>query len=204
MEYYWSLIKTKQLLIFTFYFTKDYNSYIIKIELFLFSISLYLTISALFFTDNTIHKIYEDKGIFNFLYNIPQILYSTIISAVINAIVKALSLTESKILEIKMIKSTKKLKEKAKEIIKCLKLKFILFYIISGLFLIIFWLYISCFCAVYRNTQYHLIKDTMLSFLLSLLYPFFINIIPIFIRIPAIRNKNQEYLYKISKIVQLI
>ena len=103
-----------------------------------------------------------------------------------------------------MIKSTKKLKEKAKEIIKCLKLKFILFYIISGLFLIIFWLYISCFCAVYRNTQYHLIKDTMLSFLLSLLYPFFINIIPIFIRIPAIRNKNQEYLYKISKIVQLI
>ena len=204
LEYYWSLIKTKQLLIFTFYFTKDYNSYIIKIELFLFSISLYLTISALFFTDNTIHKIYEDKGIFNFLYNIPQILYSTIISAVINAIVKALSLTESKILEIKMIKSTKKLKEKAKEIIKCLKLKFILFYIISGLFLIIFWLYISCFCAVYRNTQYHLIKDTMLSFLLSLLYPFFINIIPIFIRIPAIRNKNQEYLYKISKIVQLI
>ena len=204
VEYYLSLIKTKQLLIFTFYFKKDYNSYIIKVQLFLFAISLYLVVSTLFFTDGTIHKIYENKGIFNFVYNIPQILYSTIISSAINAIVKELSLTESKILEIKSLKSPKKLKEKAHEIIKCLKLKFILFYIISFTFLIIFWIYISCFCAVYRNTQYHLIKDTMMSFVLSLLYPFILNIIPVFIRIPAIRNKNQECLYKISKVVQLI
>ena len=103
MEYYWSLIKTKQLVIFTFYFTKDYNSYIIKIELFLFAISLYLTISALFFNDETIHKIYKDEGAFNFIYNIPQIIYSTIISAVINIIVKTLSLTEKDIRD----KSTK-------------------------------------------------------------------------------------------------
>ena len=203
-EYYLSLIKTKQLLIFTFYFKKDYNSYIIKVQLFLFAISLYLVVSTLFFSDGTIHKIYENKGIFNFVYNIPQILYSTIISSAINAIVKELSLTESKILEIKSQKSPKKLKEKTHEIIKCLKLKFILFYIISFTFLIIFWIYISCFCAVYRNTQYHLIKDTMMSFVLSLLYPFGLNIIPVFIRMPAIRNKNQECLYKISKVVQLI
>ena len=204
LQYYWSLIKTKHILIFTFLPTKDYNSYIIKIELFLFSVSLYLTISALFFTDETIHKIYEDNGIFNFVYNIPQILYSTIISAVINMVVKSLSLTENKILEIKMQKTPKEVNSKASEIIKCLKLKFILFYIISGIFLSFFWLYISCFCAVYRNTQNHLIKDTIFSFLLSLLYPFALNLIPIFIRIPAIRSKNSQYVYKVSKIVQII
>ena len=204
LQYYWSLIKTKHILIFTFLPTKDYNSYIIKIELFLFSVSLYLTISALFFTDETIHKIYEDNGIFNFVYNIPQILYSTIISAVINMVVKSLSLTENKILEIKMQKTPKEVNSKASEIIKCLKLKFILFYIISGIFLSFFWLYISCFCAVYRNTQNHLIKDTIFSFLLSLLYPFALNLIPIFIRIPAIRSKNSQYIYKVSKIVQII
>ena len=49
LQYYWSLLKTKQLLIFTFYFNKDYNSYIIKITLFLFAFALYLTVSALFF-----------------------------------------------------------------------------------------------------------------------------------------------------------
>ena len=204
LEYYWSLLKTKQLIIFTFYFMKDYNSYIIKIELFLFAISLYLIVSALFFNDDTIHKIYDDDGIFNFIYNIPQIIYSTLISAVINVIVKTLSLTESKILEIKQQKSLENLDIKVREIQKKLKLKFILFYIISGIFLILFWFYISCFCAVYRNTQYHLIKDTFISFSLSLFYPFVINLIPICIRIPAIQNKNSEYIYKISKVIQLI
>ena len=204
MEYYWSLIKTKQLIVFTFYFNKDYNSYIIKIELFLFAFALYLTVSALFFTDNTIHQIYEDAGIFNFIYNIPQIIYSTIISAVINIIVKSLSLSENKILELKKEKTEVKLNNKILEIIKSLKLKFILFYIISSIFLVFFWIYLSCFCAVYRNTQYHLIKNTLLSFALSLLYPFALNLIPIFIRIPAIKSKNNECMYKISKIAQLV
>ena len=117
---------------------------------------------------------------------------------------KTLSLTEKLILEIKDQKTEMKLESKLLEILKCLKLKFILFYTISGAILIFFWFYLSCFCAVYRNTQIHLMKDTLLSFALSLLYPFILNLLPIFIRIPAIRNKNSEYVYKISKIVQLI
>ena len=42
------------------------------------------------------HDIYEESGKFNFIYHIPQILYSTIISSVINMIVKTLSLSEKK------------------------------------------------------------------------------------------------------------
>ena len=204
MQYYWSLIKAKQLLIFTFYFNKDYNSYIIKIELFLFAIALYLTISALFFNDTSIHQIYEDEGIFNFVYNIPQIAYSTIISAVINLIVKTLSLTESKVLELKKEKDEEMLNKKGLTLVKKLKLKFILFYIITSIFLIFFWIYLSCFCAVYVNTQYHLIKDSLVSFSLSLVYPFALNLIPIFIRIPAIKKRNKECMYKISKAFQMI
>ena len=207
LQYYWSLIKTKHLLIFTFYFDKtktDYNSYIIKIELFLFAFALYLTVNALFFTDDTIHDIYEDDGIFNFIYNIPQVIYSTVISAVISIIVKALSLTQSQILELKKSKTRIELDFKTIKILKCLKLKFILFYVISLILLSFFWFYISCFCAVYRKTQNHLIKDTLLSFALSMVYPFLLNLLPIILRIPAIRAKNKETMYKISKIVQLI
>ena len=203
-QYYWSLIKRKQLIIFTFFITSDYNSYMVKIQLFLFSFALYLSVSALFFTENTIHQIYEDNGIFNFIYHVPQIVYSTIISAVINIIVKELSLTEDRILDMKKEKTKKDLNEKALKILKRLKIGFILFYIISFVFLILFWFYISCFCAVYRNTQSHLISDTLLSFALSLLYPFILNIIPMSLRIPALRSKENECLYKISKIVQII
>ena len=93
-QYYFSLLRTKHLLILTFYTYDDYNSRIIKIILFLFSFSLYYAVNALFFTDSTMHKIYEDKGSFNFIYQIPQIFYSSIISSIINIIVKTLSFSE--------------------------------------------------------------------------------------------------------------
>ena len=62
------------------------------------------------------------------------------------------------------------------------------------------------FCAVYRNAQLHLIKDTLISFCLSLIYPFGICLIPGLFRIPALTNppKKREYLYNVSKLLQII
>jgi len=204
-QYYLSLLKTKHKLIFTFCLNNDYNSKSIKICLFLFSFALYYTINAFFFTENEIHKIYEDSGNYDFIYNIPQILYSTIISSFINIIINFFSLSESKILEMKKSSNKMKYKESFIKLLSCLKIKFSCFFIISLLLLIVFWYYISCFCAVYKNTQMYLIQDTLISYFLSLLYPFGINLFPGLFRIPSLRdhNKNKECLFKFSKIIQL-
>ena len=204
LQYYWSLIKKKQLLFFTFYPNNDYNSMIIKICLFLFAFVLYYIVNALFFNDSTMHKIYVDHGAFNFIYNIPQILYSTVISSVISIIIKALSLSEKNVLTIKKLKTIEDMNIKIKKVLKCLVIKFVLFFFICLIFLILFWYYISCFCAVYKNTQYYLIKDTTISFCLSLLYPFGLNLLPGILRIPSLNGTNKECMYKISKIIQLI
>ena len=49
LEYYFSLIKTKHDLIFTFFYNKDYNSKIIKIDLFFVNFVMNYTVNALFF-----------------------------------------------------------------------------------------------------------------------------------------------------------
>ena len=67
-QYYFSLLKMKHLIIFTFYTKTDYNSRLIKITLFLFFFALYFTVNALFFTNSTIHKIYIDKENINLIY----------------------------------------------------------------------------------------------------------------------------------------
>ena len=72
------------------------------------SFGLYFSINGFFFTDDTMHKIYEDKGVYNIVFQIPQILFSTIISAVINVLLKKLSLTEANILSIKKEKDNQK------------------------------------------------------------------------------------------------
>jgi hypothetical protein len=175
-EYYISLIKTKELLVFTFYTNTDYNSRMLKIILFLLSFSLFYTVNALFFNDSTMHQIYEDEGEFNFIYQIPQILYSTIISTVIKVIISFLSLTESNLAKIKSLKTKKLALEELNKILKCISKKCIIFFSLSFLLLIIFWYYLACFCSVYKNTQVYLIKDTLISFSTSLLFKRKINV----------------------------
>ena len=205
-QYYWSLLRKKQLILFTFLPSNDFNLITLKISLFLLSFSLYFTINGFFFSDDTMHKIHEDNGAFDILFQIPQILYSSIVSAIINIILKLLSLSEKDILLIKQEKNVQIAMKKSKNIEKYIFIKFVIFFMLSNVLLIFFWYFISCFCAVYNNTQIILIKDTLISFGLSMLYPFGLNLLPGFFRIPALRAKNQDkkILYKISGLVALI
>ena len=206
LQYYFSLIKKKQLILFAFYPNKDYNLSAVKISLLILSFSLYFTINGFFFSDSTMNKINEDHGGCGFLFRIPQMLYSTLISAVINLILKMLSLSNKQILTMKQEKSFANAKIISNSIIKCLKIKLAIFFIISLLLMLFFWYFISCFCSVYKNTQKTLIIDTLISFTLSMIYPFGLNLIPGFFRILALRaqEKNKKYLYNFSGYVAII
>jgi len=203
LQYYFSLLKTKHLIIFTFYTSTDYNSRIVKISLFIFSFSLYIDINALFFSDSTMHKIYEDQGSFSFIYHLPQIIFSSMISAVIGIIIKNLSLTEKQLLEVKQ-KNNRILD--IFKVKKCLQIKSIFYFILMFLLIILFWFYLSCFCAVYNNTQIPLIKDTLISFGISLLLSLCLNLIPGFFRLPALKakNKDRKCIYNLGQIIQFL
>ena len=198
-QFYFSLLKTRHILIFSFCPANDYNSQIIKIYLFFYSFVIYFTVNTLFFSDSTMHKIYKDGGSFNFIYQIPQIIYSSLISSFLSIILKALSLSERNILSIKHEKK-EFLDKKASAVLKHLDYKFIAFFVVSFLLLLFFWYYIACFCAIYQNTQLHLIKDTVISFGLSMLYPLGIYFLPGIFRLPALRDKNakRQIMYKFS------
>ena len=101
IQYYYSLLKKKELFLFIFCPMEDYNLLPVKISLFLVCLSLSFVITAFFFTDETMHKIYIDKGASNTLHRITEIFYSTIICGIIKIILKLLSLSERNILEIK-------------------------------------------------------------------------------------------------------
>ena len=51
------------------------------------------------------HKIYQDKGQFNFIYQLPQIIYSYIISKIIDTLLKYFALSQDIIIELKEINS---------------------------------------------------------------------------------------------------
>jgi hypothetical protein len=202
--YYISLIKAKHPIIFSFWPRNDYNSIIIKVCLFFLSFSFYYFVNSLFFDEKTIHKIYEDKGIYNFIYLAPYILYSFLISHTLSVIIKYIFLSDRNLYEIKIQKTYRKANDKVSNVRRCLIIKYICFFVLSNIFLAFFWYYLSSFGAVYQNTQIYIIENTLISFAFSFIYPFVINTIPCLLRIYSLKESNRELCYKISKYIQYI
>jgi hypothetical protein len=206
LEYYISLLKTKHPIIFSFCPIKDNNSLIIKICLFCLSFSIYYFFNTFFFTYNIIHKVYEDKGSYNISLFMPSIIFSFIFSYIINAFIKYFSLSERNLAELKNEKMNKKLFDKKAKIQRCLIIKYLCYFNISLIFLSFFWYYLSSFCAVYQNSQVYVIKNTFISFIIGLIYPFFINLFPGIFRLYSLKNKKvkRECIYKTSQFLQFL
>ena len=137
------IVKREHIIIFTFFYYQDYNLISIKLSLFVFSICLDMTTNILFFDDESMHKIYLDYGKYNFISQIPQIIYSAIISESMDIFLKYLSLSEKEIYEVKKYKNIKEVGDGIKQLIKCLKIKFFFFFFICFIFMIFFWYFIS-------------------------------------------------------------
>ena len=147
MEYYFSLFRMNHLLTIAFYINnKDYNSQIIKIFLFFLILDIHFIVNTLFFNDDNMHKIYTDNGSYNFIYQLPQILYSSVISGVIKAFIKFLALSEKNIIKFKNEIKKENIDSKFGEIKTILKIKFSSFFILSFTLLFLFSFYIICFC----------------------------------------------------------
>ena len=108
------------------------------------------------------------------------------------------------VIELKREKKIEQIKNKENEVLNLIKIKFIIFFLFSFIFLGAFWYYITCFCGVYINNKIHLIKDSFISFCLSLVYPFGIYLIPGLFRIHALKAKDKECMYKLSNFLEIL
>ena len=200
-EMYWSFLRREHLIIFTFFIRDDHNIAYVKYSRFIFILCTDMTLNVFFFSDETMHKIYLDYGKYNFFQQIPQIIYSSIVSQLIELFLCYLSLTDKYYYQIKDSKI--KSQNRDLQIIKCLQIKICFFYIFTGLLFLFYWYIITCFCAVYENTQKAFIKDSFISFSLGLLYPFVIYLFPTILRILSINycKGKLSFFYKLSDII---
>ena len=111
---------------------------------------------------------------------------------ILNKIFGLLALSNINIIRFKKNKNGVGIDKRKEKLEKYLKIKFAFYFILSLLFLLCFWYYIAMFGAIYRNTQMHLLKDTLISFGLSLLYPFIIYLFPGIFRITALSDPKAK------------
>jgi hypothetical protein len=203
-EYYISLIRTKNIVIFAFCPLNDYNIRIIKICLLLNFFVIHYTLNTLFFTKALIHEIYLDGGTYNFSSVFQKIVCSFLISYFLCSLIQYLSLSEKFIIEVKIQPTYEKAEDKAERVKRIFIIQNICFFTFSFVFLIFFWYYLSSFSAVYQNSQFYLIKNVIISFSLSILFPFILYIIPSVLRMISLKSRKMEIIYIISKFIQFI
>ena len=205
-QIYWSILKRQHLILFTFFSWNDHNLWYIKFARFFFLICTDMAMNVFFFSDDSMHKIYLNYGKYDFIQQIPQIIYSTAISQLLELILCYLSLTDKHFYQIKDIKENKLNANNIFKILKCINYKLISFCIFTLILFAFYWYTVSTFCAVYQNTQNIFIKDSFSSFLTGLLYPFVLYLFPSLLRIIAIRDdkkKRLKFIYKLSDIIPI-
>ncbi len=148
------------------------------------------------------HTIYKNNGSLDLMYQIPKLLLTSLICSMTSIILKELSLQQRHILMLKYYSNSLKAKKETKNIYSSIKIRFGIFSFFDFLLLLFCWYYISAFCSVYKNTQIQLIKSLTFSFLISMLYSLGLNLLPVLMRIPSLRNKkDKKLLYNISKFI---
>ena len=201
-QIYFSLLKQTHILFITFIVKNDYNIFLLKLSLLLLNFALFCFMNTLFFDDSLIHKIYEEKGKYDFIYQIPKILYSTFISQILSFLLEFLSILQDDFLSV-LDNGPKFIKMNIKKASKRIKIKTLLFFIIGLLLLSIFWYFLSAFNGLYYNIQIQLIKDIFISYGTSFLYPFLFILFPVALRLISLHYKK-KLLYNCSKIVNKI
>ena len=203
IQYYWSLIKMKQLFIFTFYTYKDHNLRIAKVALFILFLAFYFAFTALFFNDSIMREIYIYKGNTNAAIHIPNIVLSSLCCIIMNFIVKFISLSDRDISLInneKNLDNRRSLVNRAK---KALKIKLYIIFAVSTLLITLCWYYVSAFCAVFKNSQGHYFINLLVAFIVCNIWPCVTSLIPPIFRVNGLWN-GSKCMYKFSQIIAYI
>ena len=165
-----------------------------------------MAINCLFFVHESMHRKYTMGEDFTFVQKIPQLVFTIVISNLMEVVLCFLSMTDVHYYEIKPLSNYKDNFKKITNIFECIKRKLVGFFIFTFLLFLFYWYLISAFCAVYVNTQKIFLKDSAISFLISLIEPFIIYGVTTILRFISLskcckKNFFCRFIYKLSGII---
>ena len=182
---FYIFLLSKQVIVHTFFYKSPLELISIRILVLIFILSSDLAFNAVFYFNSFISKKYRyTKGLFFFTFtnNIIIIFLSTFMGFIILILVTKLSNSTFEIREIfrkeeEKIKGDKtykvneerksEIKKDVEEILKKLKNKNIILFIVEFIIILFYWYFTTAFCHVYSNTQVSWILDSFLTIIID-------------------------------------
>ena len=198
--YYWSLLKLRQLIIFTFLVFDDFNIFLIKLIAFLLLLSINFVYNSILFYDKIIDKIYDNEGKYSLKIQILNIFIGSVAFSLTIVLIRFIITCHKKFIKLKEMEIYENAQKESFAIHRSLVTRYIIFITVGIILLLFFWYYITCFCGIFHFTQNHLFLNAFLSFLFSMIYPFIYCLLPAMFRYLAFK-KNKKCYYNFSQYI---
>ena len=198
--FYWSQLKYRQLILFTFFSFNDYNFFFIKVLCFFLLLSLNLSYNIIFFFDKIINEIYDNKGKYSLKLQILNIFICSLIFSFSIILCRFIITAHRKYIKLKEYEIYEEAQKESYSIHKRLVIRYIIFIICDGILLVGIWYFVTGFCAIFHYTQNHAFLNAFFSFLFSMIYPFIYLLLPPLFRYLGL-TKNQKCCYCLSQYI---
>jgi hypothetical protein len=204
-KYYWNILMFSHIILNVFFRHNDYNLFTVKLGLLFMTFPINLTFNIFFYTNKNIKLNYEQalNDLSGFWSNIANTVYSSLLSSTLLIMLKFICLTHNSVRVLRKFRDVEFARKKSVCVLRCIKIRVVIYYILSFAFLSIFGYYVLCFCAIFENTQKQLVKSTLTSWLISLIYPLIICFVTSIFRSLAFKCNNR-ILYFIKTMMQFL
>ena len=198
---YWAFLVEAQIILETFC-KKDYlNLFVIKLSFFIFTFQINFFLNAFFYTDEYISNAYHNNGVLDFFSSLPKSIYSLIATMVITNFLNMFSNSRNELnLAIRKKREDKNYLNIINIILKKLRNKLIIYFILIFILGIIFLYYVSAFCSVYYYSQKYWFIGCLESFGIDYLIAIVICIFLAFFRYLSIK-KHIKCFYILANII---
>ena len=212
-------LKKHHLLYFVFCACQDNNNFFLKLSFFSLTFNLYFALNTMLIFDSNMSDAYYDKEKSKPAYIALNLLLPFIICGLVAFIAKIFvmpSYTIDKMVRIIQSNGETKIKKhnikNKKQIVverelpliySFYKKKVIIYFIVGFIVLCLNWYMMTSFCAIFRNSGFKLIINSMISILASFVHPFILGLIPSGIGYLSIKTKN-ESIYQVYKNINYI
>ena len=193
----WMILKERQEIINTFFVKDPLKPLPIKLLVLIFSLSCYFVINGFLYNEEYVSKKLKQEGsktLYEYINDsIDRILYTSIVGGIITFIIGILFNSEKKINKaMNKYKDNKiVLRGQISKIYRCNKNQLIYFVIIQLLLMILFLVYISCFCYVYPNNQDDWFESSLIVIGIMQLVPFGSSLIIAMLKFCSIKFENE-------------
>ncbi len=190
---YWDYLLQSQLILSHFYADLILELRYIKIILLMINFSLQFFFNCFFYTDEYISDVYHRNAVISFFSDLPKVIYSILVSFIINTLLKALSYYKDCLIKITFEENDFDIYwKKSNKILNSFYYRLNLFIIIVFILQLFFLYYCTAFCAIYPNNQKVLLFSIFQDFLINALLPFVLCFIIAYFKHLSIQKKNKK------------